>query len=82
MPEINYLNSIKSHTKIKILELTEGNMDISSMKFLKLSNVIKGICRELKAHGLSDTEHYPEIPSSVLDASFRAYHCATMFAQD
>lgn len=81
MPKRNYLDSIKSHTKMKILQLSEGNLDISSMKFPKLSLVMKGLCKELKVQGLGETEHYPELPTSVLGEMFKAFHKVTIFAK-
>ncbi len=81
LPKRNYFDSIKSHTKMKILQLTGGALDITSMKFAKLSTVLKGLHRELKVQGLGDTKHYPELPTSVLGQIFQAFHKVTQFAQ-
>ena len=79
LPSRAYFESVKSGLKMRILELTHDEIDISNMKLL--SQMTKGMYKKLKEAGKGDVKSHPRLPDAVLDKIFQAFGDLTKFLE-
>ena len=66
-PKLTTLNTWRSHIKMKILDMTSGNLDIScESKFKELGRFFSGYVKKLKAMGKADIDHYDGKPDIII----------------
>lgn len=73
----NYLESIRSNMRMKVMSMFDNKVDITSEKFSRLDNLFVGLRRELKENGKGDTKHYPPLPENVLAVIYENFRKIT-----